>query len=336
MEMSMQEIWVTEPRGRGRGAAARAFARGLDYGAIVAASEKVAWTVDEVFADRGFDPERPIVPASWIGADALDFLDERDRLVLNHCRAFSYAHLLGNFEEFAPIHLAEMVAWDWHADRAHLRALLRFGDEEMKHQQLFLRTERVLEESCGHSFGRYFDDEKERVSELARAILGYPPLPRFLIVLALELGTQRHYAESVRDRASEREDALYVDVLKAHWLEEAQHVKSDLLEIDRLAGEMSRSELELAFDDLAALGGLVEAAFVGQAAAEVETLERVTGRVLSEPERAVLRRTLSDSLRAIIAGIGLGHPGFARVALELSPRGAARLGIGPSAEGPVG
>jgi hypothetical protein len=268
-----------------------------------------------------------MVPDSWLGTDGLDLLNDRERLVLGHCRAFSYVHLLGNFEEFAPPHLGGSAERDWHDDRARLRALLRFADEEMKHQQLLRRAEQVLEQSCGHDFGRYFDAAKIRVTALTNAILAYSPLARFLMVLALEWGTQRHYVESVRDRDENRTDRLYVDVLKAHWVEEAQHIKIDALEIAQLARESSREALDGAFDEVLALGGLVDAAFAGQAACEIETLERVTRRKFTDREITVLCDTLHRSLRDIFAGVGLGHPSFAKVARELSRSGAARLGI---------
>jgi hypothetical protein len=115
------------------GSTTYAFTQGLDYAGIVAASEQVAWTVDAIFRDRRFDASKPIVPASWVRTQALEFLTDQDQLTLNHCRAFSYAHLNGNYEEFIPLHLTGIVQQDWHDDRAHLRALLRFGEEEMKH-----------------------------------------------------------------------------------------------------------------------------------------------------------------------------------------------------------
>jgi hypothetical protein len=303
------------------------FSRGLDHASIVAASERVAWTVDAVFRGRGFDASQPMVPVSWVGTQDLGFLDDQEQRLLNHCRAFSYAHLLGNFEEFAPPHLGGIVQQDWHDDRARLRALLRFGDEEMKHQQLLRRTELVLEQSCGHPFGRYFDDDKVRVTALTNAILAHPPLARFLMVLALEWGTQRHYVESIRDQMVERGDALYVDVLRAHWVEEAQHTKADALEIALLARELSPDELSGAFDHVLALGGLVDAAFAGQAEQEIETLQQVTGRTFSKTEVTTLRDTLHRSLSAIMAGVGLTHPNFTKVALELSREGVAKLGI---------
>jgi hypothetical protein len=304
------------------------FSRGLDHASIVAASERVAWSVDDVFCDRGFDASTPIVPASWLGTAGLDFLTHRERRVLGQCRAFSYVHLLGNFEEFAPPHLGGSVQRDWHDDRARLRALFLFADEEMKHQQLMRRAELVLEQSCGHAFGRYFDDDKIRVTALTHAILEHSPLARFLMVLALEWGTQRHYVESIRDSNGERADPLYVDLLKAHWVEEAQHVKTDVLEIAHLARGTSPQALVAAFDEVLALGGLVDTAFAGQAAQEMETLRRITGRTFTDGETTLLRETLHSSLREILAGIGLGHPSFAKLARELSRDGAALLGIG--------
>jgi hypothetical protein len=308
-----------------------AFARGLNWASIVDTSEKVAWNIDDIFRGRSFDASKNIVPTSWVGTASLSFLDEQDHVTLNHCRAFSYVHMLGNFEEFAPPHLTEVAADVWHGDRTHLRALFRFSEEELKHQQLFRRAERVLEESCGYPFGRHFDEQNRRAAKMTNALLAYSPLPRFLILLALEWGTQRHYVESVRDQKAERGDPLYADILKAHWTEEAQHTKSDTFEIARLAADMTQAEINASFDELAAIGRLTEAIFVAQADKEVETLERVSQRRLPNLERAVLRNTLYRSLSNIVGGTGLTHPRFAQVVLELSPLGAANLGIGVTA-----
>jgi len=298
-----------------------------DYAAIVSTSERVAWTVDGIFGDRRIDASRPIVPASWVGTDALGFLDPAELLTLNHCRAFSYVHLLGNYEEFIPLHLSDAVQADWHGDRDHLRALLRFSEEEMKHQQLFLRAEHVLEDSCGHPFGRHFDAGKRRAAELTEAILAFPVLPRFLILLALEWGTQRHYVESIHDRGAGRGDPLYVDVLRAHWIEEAQHARTDALEVRRLARDASAPQLSRVFDDVAGIGALVDGTIAGQVEEEIATLAAVHARAFSDSQTAVLRDVLHRSMSTIIVGVSLGHPRFVRVARELSREGAAKLGI---------
>ncbi len=304
-----------------------AFARGADYSAAVAASERVAWTVDEVFGERRFDASKPIVPGSWVGSEGLDFLSSEEQRGLNHIRAFSYPHLFGNYEEFIPISLHEIEQQSWHDDRMRLRALSRFAEEEMKHQQLFLRAEAVMEASCGITFGRYFDPEKKRVTEFTNAVLEYPLLSRFLLLTAFEWGSQRHYVESVRDRDRDRSDPLYVDMLKYHWVEENQHVKTDVLEIARMAAGMSPSELTEAFDQVRGIAALVDQTLVGQVEQEVTTLERVRGSAFSARETTTLHDTLYRSMNAIWVEVGLSHPRFVELALELSREGSAKLGI---------
>jgi hypothetical protein len=71
-----------------------AFTRGADYPAIVATSEKVAWTVDEIFRDRRFDATKRIVPDSWVRTQHLAFLDAQEQQTLNHIRAFSYTYCM--------------------------------------------------------------------------------------------------------------------------------------------------------------------------------------------------------------------------------------------------
>src|SRR5262249_59055695 len=112
---------------------------------------------------------------------------------------------------------------------------------------------------------------KVRVTDFTRASLEHSPLARFLLLLAFEWGTQRHYVESIRDRAGNRGDGLYADVLKAHWVEEAQHVKSDAVEIARLTTGMSDEEIAAAFDELGSLGRLIDATLLPQAAPHATT-----------------------------------------------------------------
>ncbi len=302
------------------------FTRGVDYPSIVATSEKVAWTVEEIFRDRSFDATKNIIPDSWVRTQHLTFLNEEEQRALNHLRAFSYVHLFGDYEEFIPIHLTELAQQDWHGERAHLRALLRFGEEETKHQQLFRRAEAVLEASYGYACGRYFD--KDRLAAFTQATLAYPPLARALILLALEWGSQRHYVDSVRSRTGDSNDPLYVDLLKYHWIEENQHTKTGVLEIAQLACKQSPEMLSAAFDDIQGIGGLVDETFVGQVEQELKTFQSVTGRILTESESTALREALCRSMRAIWAEVSLTHPNFKQVAVELSREGAAKLGIG--------
>jgi hypothetical protein len=100
-----------------------------------------------------------------------------------------------------------------------------------------------------------------------------------------------------------------------------------VLEIAQLAWKLSAEELSMAFDQVMEIGGLIDATFVGQVDQEIETLQQVTGRTLSAAEATTLRDTLYHSLSSIMAGVALTDPSFAKVALELSKAGAAKLGI---------
>jgi hypothetical protein len=118
-----------------------------------------------------------------------------------------------------------------------------------------------------------------------------------------------------------------VDVLKYHWIEENQHVKTGVLEIEQLAHEMSPEECSHAFDDILAIGGLVDETFVGQVEQEIATLQRVMDHALSQAEQTALREALHRSLTAIWVDVAFGHPSFQQVAVVLSPEGAGKLGI---------
>jgi hypothetical protein len=100
-----------------------------------------------------------------------------------------------------------------------------------------------------------------------------------------------------------------------------------MIENAQLARALSPEELSAAFEQMAGIGALVDATLVGQVDQEIATLQQVTGRTLTEAEATALRDTLYRSLQAIIAGVSLTDPSFRKVALELSPAGAAKLGL---------
>jgi hypothetical protein len=53
----------------------------------------------------------------------------------------------------------------------------------------------------------------------------------------------------------------------------------------------------------------------------------VTGRKLSEHEATNLRGRVLGAMRVIWVDVGLNHPSFKQLPLELSEKGAAELGI---------
>lgn len=298
----------------------------FNYEAIVATSERVAWTVHGVLDGRRFDTARPFVPETWMRLADIDFLDEQQSLLLNQIRAFSYIHMLGNFEELIVRHMTTLATGLSLDDPAQARALFRFCDEEMKHQELFLAAERQMEADVGVTFGRFFDVERTVLHGMTQQFMTYPPLARAIILQAFEWGTQRHYRESVQLGDGPLIDMLYADLLKFHWLEESQHVKVGELEIRSMAARVDAGQISEAFDDVLEIAGLIGQTFIGQVEQEIATLERETAP-LSEAQRERLQQALLASMSAIWAEVAMTNPDFHHLARELSAEGAAKLGI---------
>lgn len=123
-----------------------------DHSSVLRASERVAWRLFDVLAEEDeLDFSKPFLPESLVQAEALSFLDEDERRVLNHIRAHGYLCIFGLVEEFIlPFVLKRLEA---RADSylEEVRALLSFASEEAKHIALFLRFRSVFERGFGRT-----------------------------------------------------------------------------------------------------------------------------------------------------------------------------------------
>jgi hypothetical protein len=75
---------------------------------------------------------------------------------------------------------------------------------------------------------------------VAKVVLANPPLSVALFILMIEWMTQSHYVDSVRGES--RLDPLFANLLRCHWIEEAQHAKLDTLMVEALADGKSEEE----------------------------------------------------------------------------------------------
>src|SRR5688500_10782108 len=111
----------------------------FQYPAILAASTRAAWQIDDVIG-RGaeFDFSRPFLPESLARTDELTMLSPEERLTLNHIRAHDYLCMFGVVEEFILPFLMDHIRDDLpNGDDTRIRALLQFASEEAKHIELF-------------------------------------------------------------------------------------------------------------------------------------------------------------------------------------------------------
>src|SRR5262252_7505389 len=116
------------------------FELGYDYDSCVRNSEKVAWTVDDVLpASTRLDFSRPFLPERLSGAHAITSLSPAERIKLNQITGNAYLNLFAFVEEYIVATAVQHAEAELFGDHSAVRALVRFAEEEVKHQQLFWR-----------------------------------------------------------------------------------------------------------------------------------------------------------------------------------------------------
>ncbi len=64
--------------------------------------------------------------------------------MLSQIQGRTYANMFGLVERFINAKILEVSRDHWLGDQTALEALVRFSDEELKHQELFRRIERMV------------------------------------------------------------------------------------------------------------------------------------------------------------------------------------------------
>jgi hypothetical protein len=288
------------------------------YDACLHASVATTWTVDDCFADRTFDFTKRFLPERIAGVEEIVCLDADEKRLLNQIRGNSYCHLFAFVEEYIVPLVMDRARTDVFGDETRLRSLLRFAEEEVKHQEMLRRAVAQFETgfgvTCGLVSGRV---------EVANVVLDASPLTALLLTSMIEWFTQRHYVEHVRD---ERElDELFRDILRYHWIDESRHARMDSLLIDEVAAELPIDQREAAVDQLLQLGAAVDDLLAQQIELDVDALQRVSGRVLTDAQRSEVRAEQRRSYRWTFLVSGLDHPEFVRIVDQVSPSGRAKV-----------
>src|SRR5215467_14254651 len=138
------------------------------YARCIRASKRVRWDIDEdVIQGRSFDRSQKFLP------DGLSLVQEFTTLAVDEKRFVSqiqgrtYANMFGLVERFINAKVLELSHDHWFGDQIALEALVRFSDEELKHQALFRRIDAMIGEVLPD--GYRFDIDPNAV---AHAVLG--------------------------------------------------------------------------------------------------------------------------------------------------------------------
>ncbi len=291
------------------------------YAKCVEVSKRIRWDIDrDVIRGRTFDFARKFLPDGLSKVDRMDFLTANEQRLLSQIQGRTYANIFGLVERFIAAKVLEVSREHWLGDQNALEALVRFGDEEIKHQELFRRIERLCAE--GMPAGYSFVPEPNAV---ASAVLSKSTWAVLALTCHIELFVLAHYRQSIDPDANL--SPLWKDVFLYHWKEESQHAILDELEWRREDAKLSPEARDAAVDDLIALVGAVDGILQTQAAADTHYFVEICGRPLPATDVEKLRAGVLAAYRWQYIVSGVQEPRFAEVLNSLiAPGHGARIG----------
>lgn len=293
-------------------------AQDYSYAECLKSSVKSAWTIDDCFQGRDFDFSKPFLPDRIAGAENIGCLNDDEKRTLNQIRGNSYCHIFAFVEEYIIPMVLDHARARVYGDETRLRYLLRFAEEETKHQDMLRRAMDQIGAGLGVACGVV--PGREAVAEM---VLGKSRLTALLLTSLIEWFTQQHYLEHVRD--AKELDGLFRDILKFHWIDESQHAKADSLLIDEVANELCASEREAAVDELLELGMAIDGLLAQQIEMDIEALERARARTFSDAEKDEIRDCQRRAYRWTFLVSGLEHPNFVGIVEALTDGGGKKI-----------
>jgi hypothetical protein len=288
------------------------------YEDVLKTSVKSAWTVDDCFQGRDFDFTRRFLPERIAGVNDISCLGEDEKRMLNQIRGNSYCHIFAFVEEYIVPMVLDRARADVFGDETRLWSLLRFAEEETKHQQMLRRACHQFEVGFGLACGLVQGRET-----VAAAVLSTSTLAALLLTSMIEWFTQLHYVEHVRD--SGELDELFRDILRFHWIDESRHARLDSLLIDEIASLLTDEQREAAIDQLLELGGAVDGLLAQQMELDIDSLARASGRTFSDDQRREIRAHQQRAYRWTFLVSGLQHPTFIGIVGQLTAGGQDKL-----------
>ncbi|MET0544194.1 MAG: hypothetical protein ABWZ88_20830 [Variovorax sp.] len=277
------------------------------YARCIENSKRIRWDIErDVIRNRSFDLGEKYLPDGLSLVERLDFLQPGARRFLSQVQGRTYANMFGLVERFIGAKMLEVSRDHWLGDQTALEALVRFTDEEIKHQALFRRIE-MLTARCMPS-GYRFAPEPNGVAEF---VLGKSTWAVLALTCHIELFTQVHYRESIA--ADAELSALYRDVFLFHWKEESQHAVLDELEWCREDAKLDTARRDQAVDDFIALVAGVDGLLQLQASADADYFMQHRGMGLSSAEARAVADTLLAAYRWQYILSGAAHPHFGKL-----------------------
>jgi hypothetical protein len=274
------------------------------YAKCIENSKRIRWDIDkDVIRNRAFDFSKKFLPDGLSMADGLLFLSAEEKKLFSQVQGRTYANMFGLVERFIGAKMLEISKHHWLGNQVALEALVRFTDEELKHQELFRRVEEMM--ARGMPSGYHFFPAP---NDVANAVLGASTWAVLALTCHIELFTQAHYRSSIDNDANLSE--LWKDIFLFHWKEESQHAVLDELEWIAENERISEAQRDACVNDLIGLVAAVHGILVLQSGADNEYFQTLIGRTLSQAEQKTVQATFLDAYRHQYIVTGVQNPRF--------------------------
>jgi hypothetical protein len=281
------------------------------YERTIETSKRVRWDIEkDVIRARRFDTTHKFLPDGLSLVDAFTTLSSGEKRFVSQIQGRTYANIFGLVERFINAKVLELSHDHRFGDQVALEALVRFSDEELKHQALFRRIDAMIDDVL--PAGYRFDIDPNGV---ARAVLGKSTWAVLGLTLDIELFTQLHYRQSIDPDAELSE--LFKDVFLYHWREESQHAILDELEWVRVDAALTADQRDRAVDELIELVAAVDGILQIQAKADATYFAASCGRAVGEAEAPVIEAAFLKAYRWQYIHSGVQHPQFGKVLSSL-------------------
>jgi hypothetical protein len=287
-------------------------AKTREYAKCIEGSKRIRWDIDaDVLRGRHFDFSQKFLPDGLSRVDRLEFLDGEEKTILSQVQGRTYANMFGFVERFIVAKVLDISRDHCLGDQIALEALIRFCDEELKHQELFRRIEMMM--AVGMAPGYTFPWDPNQV---AGAVLEKSTWAVMGLIYEIELFTQEHYKKSIEP--DEELSPLYKDVFLFHWKEEAHHAYLDALEWERLDSRIPPLEREKAIGEVIELVGAVDGILQAQSRHDTEYFLTRMCRELRAEEQGRIRDHLLQAYRWQYIFSGLEHPRFQKLFRDIT------------------
>ncbi len=283
-----------------------------DYAKCIEVSKRVRWDIEkDVIRGREFDFSQKFLPDGISHIDQLDFLTGEQKVLLSQVQGRTYANMFGFVERFITAKVLEQTRDHWLGDQVALEALVRFTDEELKHQALFRRIEQMMADGMAPGYQFLPDPD-----EVATAVLKKSTWAVLALILEIELFTQEHYKQSIAPE--ENLSDLYKDVFLFHWKEETTHAIMDELEWPREDKKLTPAQRDRAIDEVIELVAAVDGILQAQCNADVDYFLKICKASFKEDEIKRIKSRVLKAYRWQYIFSGVEHPRFQKLFIDLT------------------